>query len=288
MTKDAPGADARTGATGPPAATVQDVLRHAATAIPQRDARLLLAHVLDVPADRMTLILRDAVSAPQRDAFDALVARRAAGEPVSHLVGRRQFYGRWFEVTAQVLDPRPETETLIETALEVDFTRVLDLGTGSGCILLTLLAERPDATGLGLDLSEAAVELATRNGGALGAHKRAAFAVSDWFERATGRFDLVVSNPPYIAAEEMPGLAVELSFEPRMALTDEGDGLSCYRRIAAGADAHLHPGGWLMVEIGPTQAQAVAGMFTAAGLGEVGIRQDLDGRDRVVLGRKPL
>ena len=213
-----------------------------------------------------------------------LAARRAAGEPMSHILGYRDFWEHRFEVTADVLDPRPDTETLVAAALEAPFSRVLDLGTGSGCILLSLLAARNHATGLGTDLSEAALAVAGRNARRLGVQDRAALIRSDWWQAVTGSFDLIVSNPPYIAADEMAALQPELSYEPRMALTDEGDGLSAYRVLVSGVPAHLAPGGRLMVEIGPSQGAEVAAMFEAAGLESVEIRPDIDGRDRVVIG----
>ncbi|EPX81916.1 peptide chain release factor N(5)-glutamine methyltransferase [Salipiger mucosus] len=253
-----------------------------------RDARRLLAHVLKVPPGRLTLFLPEPVGDAAGASFEALIARRAAREPVSHLTGRRLFYGREFLVTPDVLDPRPETEVLVEAALSEPFARVLDLGTGSGCILLTLLAEREGATGTGTDLGAAALEVAYWNRNAMKLEPRATLAQGDWYGALEGpeRFDLIVSNPPYIAAAEMAGLSPEvLGHEPRMALTDEGDGLSAYGAIAAGAAAHLAPGGRLMVEIGPTQGPAVARLFEAAGLARVSVTPDLDGRDRVVSGR---
>jgi release factor glutamine methyltransferase len=137
-------------------------------------------------------------------------------------------------------------------------------------------------------MSQQALDVAKRNAVALGVEDRCTFDVSDWYSAVGGFYDLIVSNPPYIALDELDGLEPELSFEPRMALTDDGDGLSCYRTIADGADAYLRLGGWLMVEIGPTQGAAVVAMFEAAGLENVGIRHDLDGRDRVIVGQKPL
>ncbi len=257
-----------------------------------RDARRLLAHALGVAPGRLTLVLGGPVPDAAAEAFEILVTRRAAREPVSHLTGTRSFWGRDFVVTPDVLDPRPETEILIAAALEAPFVRVLDLGTGSGCILLTLLAERATATGIGCDLSGAALAVAGRNRAALGLDERAELCAGDWFaalDADTGRFDLIVSNPPYISASEMPALAPETrDFEPRAALTDEGDGLAAYRAIAAGAPAWLTPGGRLMVEIGPTQADAVSGLFAASGLAEVAVLRDLDGRDRVVVARAPL
>lgn len=253
-----------------------------------RDLRLLLARALDIPANRLTIERPEALSRDQLARFTALVARRAAREPMAHILGHRAFFGRDFRVSADVLDPRPETETLIETALEQPFTTLLDLGTGSGCILVTLLAERPEAQGTGSDLSTKALAIAQDNAQRHAVANRARFMHSDWYAGLSGRFELIVSNPPYIAAAEMAGLSAELGFEPRMALTDEGDGLACYRIIVADAGTHLTRGGWLMVEIGPEQGAAVAAMFVASGLHSVGIRSDLDGRDRVVVGQNPL
>ncbi len=255
---------------------------------PARDSRAIMAHVLGVENARLTLHSRDEMSEAKRGRFRALIQRRLGREPVSHIIGGRQFYGRWFAISSDVLDPRGDTETLIEAALAVPFESVLDLGTGSGCIVATLLAERPKATGIATDTSEQALAVAKRNAAELGVEDRCAFEASDWFSGVGGSFDLIVSNPPYIALDEMAGLAPELSHEPRMALTDEGDGLSCYRIITVGAPAHLNAGGWLIVEIGPTQGAAVRAMFEAAGLAEVRIRPDLDGRDRVIMGQKPL
>ena len=251
------------------------------------DARALLCFATGIAPGRLTLHLPDALAPEVAARFDAALAARAARQPVAQITGQRLFWGRPFRVTRDVLDPRPETEVLVAAALDEPFARVLDLGTGSGAILLSLLADRPMATGLGVDVSPAALAVAGGNAVALGLGDRVAFRLSDWFGDVpeTG-FDLIVSNPPYIAADEMAGLSPEVrDWEPHLALTPGGDGLAAYRRIAEGATAHLAPGGRLMVEIGPTQGPAVAGLFRAAGLGDVAIRPDLDGRDRVVTGR---
>ena len=256
---------------------------------PGRDARRLLAHALDIPAGRLTLILPDPAPDWAQLAFADLISRRAARAPLSHLTGQRQFYGRDFAVSPDVLDPRPETETLVEAALARPFASVLDLGTGSGCILLTLLAEREGAVGVGTDLSPRALAMAARNRAALGLEDRADLRRGDWFDAldpadAEDGFDLIVSNPPYIAADEMAGLDPEVRMhEPRMALTDGADGLSAYRAIAAGAPAHLAPGGALLVEIGPGQGAAVAAILRGAGFRRVTCLPDMDGRDRVVM-----
>lgn len=253
---------------------------------PARDARLLLAHALQVPPDRLTLLLRDPLPMPAAARFDAALSHRVMRRPVSQITGRRLFWGRSFRVTRDTLDPRPETEALVAAALEESFASVLDLGTGTGAILLSLLAERPGAAGTGTDISPAALAVAAENAAALGLSPR--LILSDWFAQVAGRFDLIVSNPPYIAAVEMAALAPEVrDWEPHLALTDGGDGLGAYRAIAASAGAHLSAGGRLAVEVGPTQAGAVAALFAAAGLEAAGTRPDLDGRDRVVIGRAP-
>lgn len=251
-----------------------------------RDARLLMAHVLGLEAARMTLHLQDEITPEAQAAFDALVAERAARRPVAQLTGRRQFYGRIFEVTPDVLDPRGDTETLIAAALAEPFAHLLDLGTGSGCIALTLLAES-DAQGLATDISEAALAVAARNAAALGVAARVRLRRSDWFEAVEGRFDLIVSNPPYIALGDMAGLAPELAYEPRGALTDEADGLTAYRVIAAQAADYLDPGGRLMLEVGAGQAADVQELLRLADYSDVQHLHDLDGHERVVWGRKP-
>lgn len=254
-----------------------------------RDARRLMAAALNVAPDRITLMQDDSLPPATAEKFAAMITRRATREPVAQIVGGRMFFNRWFTVTPEVLDPRPETETLVEAALAVPFTRLLDLGTGSGALLVTLLAERAEATGLGVDLSPPALAVASKNAQAMGVQARATFAVSDWFASVTGRFDLIVANPPYIAASEMAALQPEVRlFEPHMALTDGADGLGAYRAIAARVGAHLTPGGWLMVEIGPTQAAAVTALFAEAGLGEIRSMPDFDSRDRVIIARTPV
>ena len=232
--------------------------------------------------------LRRANPDADRAAFLALIGQRAKRVPMSHILGYRDFYDHRFIVTADVLDPRPDTETLIAAALDAPFSRVLDLGTGSGCILLSLIAARVQARGIGTDISPAALDVARRNATQLALTDRTRFIRSDWFSAVEGAFDLIVSNPPYIAAEEMDALQPEVRLhEPRIALTDEADGLSAYRRIVAGAFDLLVRGGRLIVEIGPTQAQAVSAMMQDAGLQQIRVITDLDGRNRVVAGQKP-
>lgn len=258
-----------------------DRLTAADVAKPARDARKLLT----VATGDRFLISSDQVDLKAAKRFADMVEKRAARVPVSHIIGYREFYGRKFNVNSDVLDPRPETECLIEEALKKPFARVLDLGTGSGAILLTLLAECPEATGVGTDISQEALNIAIGNPVEVDFGDRARLEISNWFDDVSGRFDLIVSNPPYIAADEMDDLQPEVRVhEPRLALTDEADGLSAYAAITEGAPDHLAPGGRLLVEIGPAQGAPVREMFLNAGLMDVAIVKDLDGRDRVVVG----
>jgi release factor glutamine methyltransferase len=220
----------------------------------------------------------------QLSELERLVQRRVHREPISHIIGKRAFWMHDFIVSQDVLDPRPDTETLVEAALAHPFDTVLDLGTGSGCIVLSLLHERPKAQGQGMDISAAALDIARRNADIVGVADRVVWGQSDWFTDVIGQFDLIVSNPPYIAKSEMPDLAPELGFEPRIALTDEADGLSAYRILTAGAPRHLNAGGRLLVEIGPTQADEVSRLFQQAGFDDVAVHTDLDDRHRVVSG----
>lgn len=228
--------------------------------------------------------LRDAAATDA--AFDALIRRRAGRVPMSHITGRRAFWMHDFIVTPDVLDPRPDTETLVEAALSAPFDTVLDLGTGSGCILLSLLHERPAAGGTGTDLSDAALAVARRNADLVGVAERVTFRASDWLAGVTGTFDLIVSNPPYITGAEMAELSPEVLHEPHLALSPGGDGLDAYRILCRDAPAHLTPGGRLMVEIGAGQGAAVTGLFQAANLVNIRILDDLNGKNRVVSGEK--
>lgn len=267
-------------------ALAEAVRRLAAAGAPDAagDALALLAFALGVPRHSVRGELSQSLPAPAQAAFAAAIEARALRQPVSQILGWREFWKHRFRVTQDTLDPRPETETLVAAALELPWDTLLDLGTGTGAILLSLLAERPHARGLGVDMSQAALEVAQDNARALGI--AADFRRSDWFSAVEGRFGLILSNPPYIALDEMAALSPEVrEWEPRLALTDGGDGLGAYRAIVAGAGVHLLPQGWLAVEIGPTQGAAVAGLMAAAGFRRIALRPDLDGRDRVVMGQ---
>jgi release factor glutamine methyltransferase len=272
------------------AAVAQGAVRLAAAGVPDagRDARWLMAHALGVDAGRLVLMAGNPLPSDVAARFDAMLAARAARQPVAQITGTRAFWGRSFTVTPDVLDPRPETETLVALALAEPFDRVLDLGTGSGCILVTLLAERPQARGVGADISTAALAVAGANAVRHGVADRLILTPSDWFADLGGTYDLIVANPPYIAAGEMAGLEPDVrDWEPRHALTDGADGLTAYRAIAARAPAHLSPRGRLIVEIGAAQGPAVATLFADAGLDAVTVHPDLAGRDRAVSARRP-
>lgn len=250
---------------------------------PARDARLLLAHALDTKPDRLLLYLSEDMPSDAADCFEAFITRRASREPLSHIIGRRAFYGRDFLVSKEALDPRPETECLIEAALKKGFGTVLDLGLGTGCILLTLLCENSASSGVGVDLSSDALQIAHKNRDRFDLGARADLRQGSWFAPVSERFDLIVSNPPYIAKHEMKALSPEVQcYEPHMALTDFADGLDAYRVICSEAGRYLSPNGRLLVEIGPTQGAAVTDLMASAGLSNVVILPDLDGRDRVV------
>lgn len=271
--------------------TVADALAAAREKLPASEARLLLGHVMARPAAWLIVHDDHLLEEDQLLSFASLVARRAGGEPVAYLVGQREFFGREFAVSSGVLIPRPETELLVDIALRQKVgagttatARILDLGTGSGCLAITLALEIPQAQVTALDLSEAALHVARKNAQQLGARLR--LLQSDWFAAlANERFDLIVANPPYIADADSHLAAGDLRHEPRAALASGNDGLADIRRIVAGAAQHLTPGGQLWLEHGYDQAVAVRELFAAAGF--VGIEQipDLAGILRVTGGR---
>lgn len=275
--------------------TVQSLLvaagrRLAAAGIEAGDARALLAHVLAVPRDRLILMGPDNVTPEVAARFETALQARLDRRPVSKITGRRLFWGREFHVTDDVLDPRPETESLIAEALAGPAPkRLLDIGSGTGCIPLTLLAEwsEAQAVAVAVDVSEAALQITRKNAEALGVSARLQPLLSDWFDAVEGRFDLITSNPPYISDAEMQELSPEVfHHDPHLALTPGGDGLTPYSVLARGAMTHLCEGGRILVEIGWKQGAAVATIFQEAGLRDVKVLPDMDGRDRVVSGYK--
>ncbi len=268
----------------------QALTRAQAQGVARIDAQLLLLHALGrAGAGRAWLLAHDtdALPADAHARFTALCQRRAAGEPVAYLTGHKEFYGLALQVDARVLDPRPDTETLVDWALEVAVPlrtpRLLDLGTGSGAIALALQHQRPDAQVLAVDASQDALAVAQANARRLGLPVQ--FSHGNWLDGVQGRFDAIVSNPPYIAAAD-PHLAA-LTHEPLHALASGADGLDDIRRIVAQAPAHLLPGGWLLLEHGWDQAPAVHALLLVAGFLQVQSRKDLAGIGRCSGGQWP-
>lgn len=259
-----------------------------------RDARALLSEAAGVPRDRLGLHLADPPPDAVAARLEGFLARRAAGEPVSRILGRRGFWGREFTITPDVLDPRPETETLIAAALESGPPAgvILDLGTGSGVLAVTLLAEWAGVRAVATDISKPALEVARANAARHGVADRLDLRRADWFAGLgdlRGRCGLVVSNPPYVTRDEMSALAREVrEHDPAAALTDGGDGLAAHRMLAGQGAGWLAPGGRLLAELGWRQGAAVRAIFAASG-GWKGLRllPDLDGRDRVIAALRP-
>lgn len=262
----------------------QSRLEVASIETPRLEARLLLEWSCGCSHADILRSPEQPVEVAQEALFDSLIARRSAGEPLAYVLGEAEFRGRIFQVSAAVLIPRPETEVLIELALQklrgLPAPRVVDLGTGSGIVAISLALEHSEATVSAVDLSKDAISVARNNAGRLGA--RLDFYQGDWFAPLAGqRFDLIVSNPPYVAGGD-PHLALNgLPFEPQMALTDGADGLNCIRRIVADAPAHLNPSGWFLFEHGYDQGEASRNLLTAAGFKDAATFPDLAGIDRV-------
>lgn len=250
------------------------------------DARLLLQAALGVDHAGLVAGMTDAMPAGATALYGRYLARRRAREPVSKILGTRDFHGRRFRVTADVLDPRPDTETLIELALGLEalpHRRVLDLGSGSGALICTLLAEWPLAAGTAVDLSPAALAVTGANAAALGVAGRLMLLHGSWFAPVTGLFDLIISNPPYIPAAEIAGLEPDVrDHDPWLALDGGDDGLSCYRLIAVGAGAHLLPAGHIIVEAGAGQATDIQAIFEREGFALASQRRDLGGHVRAL------
>ena len=255
------------------------------------EARRLLQHALGLTSVQMITGLSDAMTDQDAARFDAVLARRAAREPLSQILGRQGFWTLDLAVTADVLTPRADTETLVEAALaafpERDAPlRVLDIATGSGAILLAVLDERPRATGVGTDLSASALAVAAENARLCALADRAAFVRTCWADGLTGRFDLVISNPPYIASAMIETLDPEVrDHEPRLALDGGPDGLGPYPNLFAEARRLLAPGGLAVFEIGYDQGEAALALAREAGAFQAVLRRDLAGRDRAVLVR---
>lgn len=254
------------------------------------DARVILGHVLGAGPEMLVGGERG-LEATDVARYEALIARRARREPTAYVVGEREFWSLAFTVTAATLTPRPETETLVGAVLDrVDRGRplsLLDLGTGTGCLLLALLSELPAAHGIGVELSEAAVRVAQGNAARLGLGARAGFVVGDWSQAIGGVFDVVVANPPYVATGELDGLAPEVRAEPILALDGGTDGLDAVRAIVPALPELVAEGGLAALEVGAGQASAVKAMLASLGEGAVETVDDLAGIARCVLLKRP-
>lgn len=274
---------------------VADLLRDAAARLTESssarlDAEMLLSHVLAKPRSFLFTWPEHVPDAGQQANFEELLKRRADGEPVAFLLGQREFFGRCFRVTHDTLIPRPDTELLVEVVLDrlpaEAPLRVLDLGTGSGAIALSLALERPAWQVVAADVSEHALRVAKTNARELGV-SNASFLVSDWFERVDGMFDAIVSNPPYIARDDVHLSRGDLRFEPRSALVSGPDGLDDIRVITARAPGFLRAGGTLAFEHGHDQGAAVADLMTRGGFDAVETLPDMAGHPRVTVGVSP-
>ena len=269
-----------------------DKLAAASIENPETDIRLLVQHALQISHAKFVSSLNRVLTDAEVKTLDGMIARRAAREPVSRIIGTRGFWKSEFKLSPQTLDPRPDSETLIEAALkysDVPPATILDLGTGTGCLLLSLLQEYPKATGLGIDISEEAAATARENAVALNLAERASFLAVDWNDwQASAPFDLVISNPPYIAPDEMAGLEPEVTkYDPVTALVGGDDGLECYRSIAALLPRALKKGGLVVLEIGHMQAEAVKSILALSDIAVIQTLTDLGGSDRAVVARMP-
>lgn len=249
------------------------------------DARLLMQYAAALRHEELTADPTRTIDPIEAATYRQYIARRVQGEPVSRIVGEREFYGRSFAITTATLDPRPDTETLVKAALGQipmgESWRILDLGTGSGAILVTLLVERPLSKGLGTDISAGAIGVAKRNAQRHGVEDRCLFLVSRWFEGLEGSFDMIVSNPPYIESDTIHTLPPEVKdFDPHVALDGGLDGLFAYRHIARFGKPFLKPGGHLLVEIGAWQVQGVKSLFETSGWRLADVHKDLAGHSR--------
>lgn len=279
--------------------TLRAALEEATEAIGRVDAGVIVAHLLGVNRAYLAAHPMRVLTEIEDAKVDLLVAQRALGQPVAYLLNRREFYGRDFVVGPSVLIPRPETETLVEAALsrlELSFPSTvlrnhgascLDLGTGSGAIAVTLACERPDARVCATDTSAEAIEVTRSNARINGCAERIELRTGPWYDAVTGRrFDMIVSNPPYVARGDPHLSQGDVRFEPSRALTDGSrDGLDSIRSIIAGASDHLEAGGWLLLEHGYDQADAVLALLEASGFGAIASLPDLAGIPRVALGR---
>lgn len=287
---------------------------------PNHDSRILLSHTLDFSVEKIIGYPENLVSEKHFKKYWQLIKRRAKHEPVAKIIGKKEFWGREFFVNQHVLDPRPDSETLIEAVLEyLTFSypasggrlggewsenkdhphpnpppqagegnlRIIDLGTGTGCLLLTLICELNNATGIGVDISDAALKIARKNANNLGVRKRAKFKKSNWFEKISGKFDLIISNPPYIRKNAIKNLSDDVKkYDPIMALDGGEDGLEPYKKIISEVHNFLKPDGLVCFEFGKGQAKTISKILQKNKFEILNIYKDLAGIERCILARK--
>ena len=253
-----------------------------------RESRKILAYVTNHEYSALNWMQEFKISKELKFKFITLIEQRVSGAPISKIIGKRLFFNSEFFVNENVLDPRPETEVVVSVALEKNFSTVLDLGTGTGCIVISLLKERPDVIGVSVDISKECLNVAKINAETNGVLDRVKFIHSDWFSNVTSRFDLIVSNPPYIGLSELNDLSREVkNFDPKVALFGGRDGLNCYEAIFNDVSRFLNPGGRLITEVGYAQSSIVKKFFLNNGFVDIKVTKDLDLNNRVVSGHLP-
>tara|TARA_B100001057_G_scaffold306525_1_gene306658 strand:+ start:24 stop:854 length:831 start_codon:yes stop_codon:yes gene_type:complete len=248
-----------------------------------RDARILTAYAVQIPISELSLKINEQVSGEITSKLEKLILRRIHREPISKILGRREFWGRAFSINENVLDPRGDTETLIDFVIEKPVKSVLELGTGSGAIAITLACEWKEVNVTAVDISEDALLLAKLNAEKFNVQNKIHFLKSDWFDNVKGLFDLIISNPPYIGLAEKNELSAEvIKYDPEISLFAGRDGLEAYRRIIPSLPKFLNPGGFVALETGAAQSDQVKNMMKAVGFIDAKIEKDLSGKDRLV------
>jgi release factor glutamine methyltransferase len=253
-----------------------------------REVRLMLASILNKTHEEILFDPPRTLKQEQQNILSVWVERRCQHEPLAKIIGKKEFWGRNFKVTKDTLDPRPDSETLIDVCLEIipigTSKQILDLGTGSGCLILTLLAERPDCSGLAIDISQATLDVAQENAKNLNLCDKVHFRQSDWFSSIDETFDIIISNPPYISKDDV--LSDETLYDPHQALFAGNDGFADYQKILRDASRFLEPHGKIVFEIGRTQAEAIIKMARSMGYTLIKLQSDLGGRDRCLVFEK--
>jgi len=271
--------------------TAKQHLKSSGIGSPFLDAELLLAHALGKNREFVIGRPEYQLSESEREVFAGFIKRRASFEPVAKITGTKEFWGRGFLVSGATLDPRPDSESLIEAVLELfpdknSAFSILDFGTGSGCLPLTLLAEYPQTQAIGVEINQDTLNIAILNAQKIGLAKRINFILNDWAEGMEGKFDLIISNPPYIKKSDIKKLAPEVSiYEPILALDGGDDGLECYRKLAPKLTGLLNKGGYAVFEFGKGQHYDIKGIFEDAGMNFVSFQNDLSGEPRCIIAR---